>query len=76
MTQTLTLSTESVAILNQRGTPVLAVIAVKFAVCVTKMASRRRTRHALAVLETWQLRDVGLTPKEAHDESIKVFWKA
>ncbi|MEM5519191.1 DUF1127 domain-containing protein [Sulfitobacter sp. AS59] len=76
MTQTLTLSTETVAILNQRGTPVLAVIAVKFAVCVTKMATRRRTRHALKQLEAWQLDDVGLTPKQAHDESIRVFWKA
>jgi uncharacterized protein YjiS (DUF1127 family) len=76
MTQTLTLSTEAVSILNQRGTPALAIIAVKFAVCVTKMASRRRTRKALADLDTWQLRDVGLTPREAHDEQIKVFWKA
>ena len=76
MTQTLTLSTENVAILNQRGTPILAVIAVKFAVCVTTMASRRRTRHALKQLEPWQLDDVGLTPKQAHDESIRVFWKA
>ncbi|MBW4961009.1 DUF1127 domain-containing protein [Sulfitobacter sp. CW3] len=76
MTQTLTLSTETVAILNQRGTPVLAVFAVKFAVCVTKMTSRRRTRNALKQLEPWQLDDVGLTPKQAHDESIRVFWKA
>ena len=76
MTQTLTLSNEMVATLNQRGTPVAAVLAVKFAVCVTKMASRRRTRVALAQLEPWQVRDVGLTPTEAHDESIKVFWKA
>lgn len=76
MTQTLTLSTDAVAILNQRGTPVLAVLAVKFAVCVTKMTTRRRTRRALAQLEPWQLRDVGLTPREAHDEQIKVFWKA
>jgi uncharacterized protein YjiS (DUF1127 family) len=76
MTQTLTLCTESVAILNQRGTPVLAVIAVKFAVCVTKMTTRRRTRQALSLLEPWQLDDVGLTSQQAHDESIRVFWKA
>jgi uncharacterized protein YjiS (DUF1127 family) len=76
MTQTLTLSTEAVAVLNQRGTPVLAIMAVKFAVSVTKMATRRRTRKALAQLEPWQLADVGLTPSEAHDEAIKVFWKA
>jgi uncharacterized protein YjiS (DUF1127 family) len=76
MTQTLTLSTEAVSLLNQRGTPVLAIIAVKFAVYVTKTATRRRTRMALARREPWQLRDVGLTPGEAHDEQIKVFWKA
>ena len=50
MTQTLTLNHETVAILNQRSTPFAAVLAVKFAVCVTKMASRRRTRKALAQL--------------------------
>lgn len=76
MTQTLTLSTEAVTILNRHGTPVLAVIAVKFAVYVTKIATRRRTRKALSKLEPWQLHDVGLTPGEAHDEAIKVFWKA
>ncbi|HDZ80675.1 MAG TPA: DUF1127 domain-containing protein [Roseobacter sp.] len=75
MTQTLTISHETVAILNQRSTPVAAVFAVKFAVYVTKLASRRRTRKALALLEPWQLKDVGLTPDQAHDESIRVFWK-
>ena len=76
MTQTLTLSHDTVAILNQRSTPFAAVLAVKFAVCVTKMASRRHARKALAQLEPWQLADVGLTPRQAHDESIRVFWKA
>ena len=76
MTQPLPLNHETVAILNQRSTPFAAVLAVKFAVCVTKMASRRRTRKALAQLEPWQLADVGLTPRQAHDESIRVFWKA
>ena len=76
MTQTLTLNHETVAILNQRSTPFAAVLAVKFAVCVTKMASRRRTSKALAQLEPWQLADVGLTPLQAHDESIRVLWKA
>lgn len=76
MTQTLTLSTEAVAVLNQRSTPVLAVIAVKFAVYVTTIATRRSTRKALARLEPWQLKDVGLTPQQARDESLRVFWKA
>ena len=72
MTQTLTLSTEAVAVLNQRSTPVLAVIAVY----VTTIATRRSTRKALARLEPWQLKDVGLTPQQARDESMRVFWKA
>lgn len=76
MTQTLTLSNETLAVLTQRGTPFMAAIAVKFAVFVTKSATRRRTRQALAQLEPWQLADVGLTPREARDEAIKVFWKA
>lgn len=76
MTQTLTLSPQAMGILNQHGTPAIAVIAVKFAVYVTKSATRRRTRKALKQLEPWQLNDVGLTPKQAHDESIRVFWKA
>ena len=76
MTQTLTISHETVAILHQRNTPAVAVFAVKFAVYVTKLASRRRTRKALARLEPWQLKDVGLTSEQAHDESIRVFWKA
>lgn len=76
MTQTLTLSTEAVAILNQRGMPLVAVIAVKFAVSVTKMAARHRTRRALAKLEDWQLKDVGLTQEQANTETARVFWKA
>jgi uncharacterized protein YjiS (DUF1127 family) len=51
-------------------------MAVKFAVLVTKWATRRRTRLALSRLEPWQLRDVGLTPKEADFESRRVFWRS
>jgi uncharacterized protein YjiS (DUF1127 family) len=51
-------------------------MAVKFAVLVTKWATRRNTRLALSRLEPWQLRDVGLTPKEADFESRRVFWRS
>ena len=61
--------------LNQARTPLVAQWAVAFAVVVTKWAIRRRTRLALAQLEPWQLRDVGLTPEEAHREAHRVFWQ-
>ncbi len=76
MTHALTLSTEALGILNQRGLPVLALIAVNFAVCVTKWATRRHTRRALTTLEPWQLKDVGLTPEQAKTEAARAFWDA
>ena len=76
MTQTLTPHTKALATLSQPGIPVAALIAVKFAVCVTSWATRHRTRQALRQLEPWQLRDVGLTPAEAEHEASRVFWKA
>lgn len=76
MTRALTLSTEMLTTLNTRGLPIAAILAVKFAVCVTKWATRRRTRAALRQLETWQLRDVGLTRDDAVTEASRVFWKA
>ena len=76
MALAVTLSTEALGILNQRSLPVLALIAVKFAVCVTKWGTRRRTRRALATLEPWQLRDVGLTPEQAKTEAARAFWDA
>jgi uncharacterized protein YjiS (DUF1127 family) len=76
MTQTLTLSPDTITILSQRGLPVTAMIAVKFAVIVTTWATRHRTRLALRQLEPWQLRDVGLTPEQAQLEAARVFWKA
>lgn len=76
MTHSRPISTEALSILAQPGTPVLATLAVKFAVLLTAWATRRRTRLALSRLETWQLRDVGLTPTEADFESRRVFWRA
>jgi uncharacterized protein YjiS (DUF1127 family) len=76
MALALTLSSEALGILNQRGLPVVALIAVKFAVCVTQWGIRRRTRRALKTLEPWQLRDVGLTPEQADKESARAFWDA
>jgi uncharacterized protein YjiS (DUF1127 family) len=75
MTHARSLSTDALGILTQPGTPVVAQLAVKFAVCVTTWATRRRTRLALSQLEPWQLSDVGLTPDEAFTEARRVFWR-
>ncbi|WP_299030019.1 DUF1127 domain-containing protein [uncultured Sulfitobacter sp.] len=77
MTHAAILTNDALAVLNStRSLPLLAVVSVKFAACVTKWATRRRTRLTLDQLETWQLRDVGLTPDAARREAQKVFWKA
>ncbi|WP_300029902.1 DUF1127 domain-containing protein [uncultured Roseobacter sp.] len=77
MTQDMTLSPRTLDYLNRtRSVPVLSLIAVEFAVCLSKWATRRRTRQTLKQLSTWQLADVGLTPEMADKEASKVFWRA
>lgn len=71
------LTNDALATLNStRSLPLLAVVSVKFAACLTKWVTRKRTRRALDQLEAWQLRDVGLTPDVALRETQKVFWRA
>lgn len=60
----------------QNRIPAVSVIALRVAVVMSKWATRRRTRLALRQLSAHQLRDVGLTPAEAHIESRRVFWRA
>ncbi|NNE52808.1 MAG: DUF1127 domain-containing protein [Sulfitobacter sp.] len=76
MTHARSISADSLGALSQPGTPLLALAAVSFAVCVTKWATRRRTRLALSQLEPWQLRDVGLTPDQASLEASRAFWQS
>ncbi|GFE50147.1 hypothetical protein So717_19000 [Roseobacter cerasinus] len=77
MARATSLSTETLTYLAEaRIVPMLAVIAVEFAVCLSKWATRRETRRALKKLTDWELRDVGLTPEQARDEAAKVFWRA
>ncbi|MFK7881939.1 DUF1127 domain-containing protein [Roseobacter sp.] len=77
MAHALTPSPKSLAYLQEAKTmPTVAIIAVEFAVCVSKWATRRETRRALKQLTDWELRDVGLTPRQARDEAAKVFWRA
>lgn len=61
---------------ESKALPIVSVWAVEFAVIVSKWTTRRRTRLALTQLTRHQLRDVGLTPDQALDESAKVFWQA
>lgn len=75
MAQTSAFTPDRLGILTQPGTPVVAQVAVKFALCVTTWATRRRTRLALSQLESWQLRDVGLTPQQASTEASRAFWR-
>lgn len=77
MARATALSPKTLTYLNEaRIVPAAAVIAVEFAACLSKWATRRQTRRALQQLEDWQLSDVGLTPREAATEASKVFWKA
>lgn len=77
MTHAAIKANDALAVLNSsRSLPLLAVISVKFAACVTKWVTRRHTRLSLDQLDAWQLQDVGITPKSARDEARKVFWKA
>lgn len=69
------IQTDAFGILSQTHAPVAAHLAVRFAIVLTAWATRRRTRLALAQLEPWQLRDVGLTPEEADVETRRVFWQ-
>ena len=77
MTHAAILTNDALAVLNStRSLPLIAVVSVKFAACVTKWVTRRRTRLTLEQLDTWQLADVGLTPEATRREARKVFWQA
>ncbi|MCV3270955.1 DUF1127 domain-containing protein [Roseobacter sinensis] len=77
MAHATTPSSRSLAYLNEvKEMPQVAILAVEFAVCVSKWTTRRRTRRALKKLTVRQLDDVGLTPEQARHEAAKVFWRA
>ena len=65
-----------ISVLNsQARLPVLAGLAVRFAVAVTRWDTRRRTRHALKHLEPHLLCDIGLDRQTAKAEAAKPFWQ-
>ncbi len=55
--------------------PVIAALAVRFAATVTKWEQRRRSRLNLSQLDDRLLKDVGVTPLQAHRESRRLFWQ-
>ncbi len=54
--------------------PLIAALAVWFAVTVTKWEQRRRSRLNLGKLDDRLLRDVGLTRVQARNEAQRYFW--
>ena len=62
-------------LLENNALPIVSVIAVQFAVTVSKWTLRHRTRKALGQLTEPQLRDVGLTPLQARREAARLFWQ-
>ncbi|WP_171098928.1 MULTISPECIES: DUF1127 domain-containing protein [unclassified Ruegeria] len=54
--------------------PLIAALAVQFAATVTKWEQRRRSRVNLGKLDDRLLRDVGLTPRQAYEQSRRYFW--
>ena len=55
--------------------PVLSRVAVRVAWLCLLWHRRSRSRAVLRDLDTRMPRDIGLTPKQAHVESRKWFWR-
>ena len=55
--------------------PMIAELAIGFAVLVTKWSVRKRTRRQLSRLDQHQLRDIGLQREEAMREGTLPFWR-
>ena len=70
------LHTAQISVLNaQAKLPLVAGIAVNFAVAVTTWDTRRKTRRTLKHLETHLLHDIGLDRLSAQAEAAKPFWQ-
>ncbi|ATG35527.1 putative small protein [Phaeobacter piscinae] len=76
MTQNATHPSPDMLYLSSRpALPVLAEVAVSFAVLVTKWTVRQRTRQALRQLPPELLKDVGLTREDARHQGTLPFWR-
>lgn len=70
------LRSAQIAALNAHAPlPLLAAIAVRFAVVVTKWDHLRKSRKQLRTLEPHLLRDIGLDPVTAQAEATRPFWR-
>ncbi|WP_297771635.1 DUF1127 domain-containing protein [uncultured Roseovarius sp.] len=56
-------------------TPLVARLAIAFAVLVIKWDMNRRTRRQLARLDAHLLRDIGVDRHAAHAEAARLFWR-
>ncbi|MEL7462916.1 MAG: DUF1127 domain-containing protein [Pseudomonadota bacterium] len=56
--------------------PLIADIAVRFAVLATHWHLRSKTRKQLSKLDAHLLCDVGIEPEAAHEEASKPFWRS
>ncbi|ATG39460.1 DUF1127 domain-containing protein [Phaeobacter piscinae] len=68
-------STDMLYLSSRPALPVLAEVAVSFAVLVTKWTVRQRTRQALRQLPPELLKDVGLTREDARHQGTLPFWR-
>lgn len=76
MSQSRALISADLAYLDQQTPlPVLASMAVRVAVTLSKWSTRQRTRQSLRHLEAHQLRDIGITQLSAEYEANKRFWQ-
>jgi uncharacterized protein YjiS (DUF1127 family) len=55
--------------------PIVSVMAIQFAVTVSKWTLHHRTRKVLGHLTEAQLRDVVLTHLQARREAVRLFWQ-
>lgn len=60
---------------NRPALPMVAQLAIGFAVLVTKWSLRKRSRNHLAELSDSQLQDIGLTRAQARYEATLPFWR-
>jgi uncharacterized protein YjiS (DUF1127 family) len=76
MTRTANSNIDALIYLRENNAlPIVSVLAVEFAVTMSKWTTRQRTRRALSQLTKRDLEDVGLTPMQARREAARMFWQ-
>jgi uncharacterized protein YjiS (DUF1127 family) len=70
------MSIKSLTVRDQQGLPVRPSLFAALAGWARAGAERSRQRRALAQLNDFDLRDIGLTRSDAAGEAAKPFWRA